>query len=246
MKIIVSDDPLLQTLAAAGTFVLTLLATWLVPILLRYVFGYLLRVEVIYDPPHDDADDEYATSDAMRALRYRYAHASWWRTHFWGGLYLFLRVFIFFTGLIIAFWMVHEDLNYIAQGLGITFFIVLLGLGQFFSNAAAYIWLVVTGTPVRHGDYVEIGAHHGVVVSIGPLWITLHGEYPLHGATLLQGTQPAISPTTIPFVTPNTAPAAAAQSAAVLLHRRATAATGLPPPGAPGQNLEFQPASSWT
>ena len=178
------STPLWQTVAAAAVLVATGLAAWLAPPVIEFVFGRLLGVYVVYHPPPPEDEDDPAVAHAAQLTRYHYAHFSRWRTDFWLALTIALVLFIVITGLIVSYWMVHKDfLSLLVWSLGIGTVIALVGLGQFFSNAFAYLFMVFTGGPVRVSDYVEVGGAHGEIVAIRPLYTELRGYYPLTGAS---------------------------------------------------------------
>lgn len=164
-------SPLWQTVAAAAIVLGTLFAAWLVAPLVRFVFGRLLGVYHVYRPRPPEWEDDPAHAHAERLARYRYAHASWWRTSFWEGVIVLLVVFTVLTGLILGFWMVHSDFVALFwYSFGLTTLVALLGLAQFFTNATAFLWHTFVAAPVRVGDYVEVGDARGEIVAFG--WLS--------------------------------------------------------------------------
>lgn len=178
------STPLWQTLAAAAVLVATGLAAWLAPHVMEFIFGRILGLYLVHHTPPLEEEEDPRRAHEIHIERYHHGRASRWRTDFWKVLTAALVLYIVLTGLIVAYWMVHDDFwQMLTWSLGVGGIIALVSLSPFFAQAFAYFIITLTGGPVRVSDYVEVGTAYGEIAAIRPLYTELRGYYELTGAS---------------------------------------------------------------
>lgn len=151
-----------RLLVSVLVFVAGVVASWLLPAVLRFVFRHLLGSEVVYvAPEHRDW-----WMDGGR--RWRYARASYWRTSFFDLLYAVTKLSCFVTGLVLALWIVHLDLWFLVAGLGFYAAIALFQIGFYLQNVFSFFCLKMDlHCHIREGDLLSIQGHVGILTHVG-------------------------------------------------------------------------------
>ena len=146
-------------------FLAGIVAAWLLPVLLRFIFRGLLGSEIFYHAPDHDA---WYDQERDHRRRRRYAHASYWRTSFFDLFYVVVGLSAFVSGIVIALWLLHWDFWYLVAGLGLYTAIALFQVGSYLQNVFAFFCLKMDyQCHVREGDYIAVAGHQGVLAYIG-------------------------------------------------------------------------------